>query len=1054
MAAVAATPSPRDHDADDNPNLARKRQRLSEDPALSPGSSVLIEVCDTEEMGTDPAHSIVIDPDFDRYSDAFIRDDVVQPKKYLDELREQLERDCHIDPRGFLWFADALEAHIKQTDDDSSAWRLQYLEREPHFFASVANFALCFLESRDHFEPVIDLRLQAMQDAFRRLMLSMLTLCLRILPLLPEAVNTVLSRRDSALGSNPRLSVQSLRYIVLTERALDQLSPATFQFLRKASSLKLHQTLAVARTSFADPDICRSLAEVIRGISGSMREVKDSWFVLGSALAMFRISIDRHWASDDFPLLEIETVMDTIHNVLVPTVRGKHPRALPHGFHENITQHGEQILLFLASHSSSLDEPYGRFVKSSTDALFGNMSEDESTSACLQRMSGSSNEIGTQLLALSWALQTTKSLIASDIMDVRWTGITLLNQRLIEIRAQIETDKIGLDHPLVQYVIRFLRQNGMIGYIFGPESHAGLIEASKDVSAFLAATKSHTPLETDLIWQTCTTSVEADFVKAALAVLIHIAKWLPFDQMLYVVSKYNETPVDRLSTHAVEALPTLLRTLEEQASKHDVEIRREMVALTNIKLLDHAYVGQQTLLTGRLYQCALTRIRRLTEPYIQPHERVKILQPCITKIRSSGQDSTAAIQVLKEFIRPSTLAEEARSILELVDPADLIMDLHSYVRPDTGRGPDSRGIMLRLHCIVALTWLSETPAEESTLSALMKSVFGNEGLSISIRDAAWDKLFRLSSEAGFPSAATPLWSRLMEDHVPLLPAHLATEQLVRFIDTGLRQNLASEEVTSDFPALFECALWKTLIRFATCSIQPEVSSAASKIVLDFLFRSHKEFKFSPEVFAQCQRQFVRDRVVHLHRIYEEAAARQGEADFTECLRSIDLLHDTLRASKNSAPFVQDVVGSYPLEIDDAGKASDRFSFDATIYGAEHKPVVMHVIARSSTRVTTLLDRLPTYTGAVRNKIFANGVDITDASDDTIANVIGICHAGALLVRPRFAIGDDIDLAFAPAGTVEQEILAHYDSIEALLDGPENIAERVRDPLLCSCVFGN
>lgn len=1043
MASIGATPSPRDHAADHNPNLARKRQRLSEDPALSPASSVFIEIGDTDEMGTDPAHSIVIEPDLDRYSDAFAINDVVQPKKYLDELREQLQRDCHIDLQSLFWFTDALKTHIGQTADDSSAWRLHYLERESDFFASLVDFALCFLDTRDHFDPAIQLGLQNVQNAFHRTMFCIFELCHRILPLLPEAVRTVLSRRDSALGSNPRLSVQSLRYLLLTEKALDQLSPATFQFLRKSPSSKLHQFFIAARSRFADSCVCNSLAEVIRGISGSMRDIKDSWLILGSALAVFRVSIDRDWADEDFPLREIETVVETIHSIFVPTVRGKHPRALPRGFHQNIVHHGEQLVVFLASKGSTPEDVYDRFVKSPKDALFEDTPENASGIAQLEGISGASNEVAAYLLALSWAFQTMHSLISSDIMDVRWTGITLLNQRLIELRTRVESGKLECSHPHVQYVIRFLRQNKMTDYIFGPESHAGLIEASKDVSAFLAATNSHTTVETDMIWQTCTTSVEADFVKAAIGVLIHIAMWLPFDQVLYVVSRYVETPTEKLSSHAVEALPILLRTLEEQTLGEGAEVRRRDVAMASVDLLEHAHSSQQNPLTARLYQYALTRIRRLTELHVQPHERINILRSCMSKVRTPTKDSTAAIQVLKEFIRASTNGEEGCMILGLVDTTDLVEDLHEYVRLDDRRGPDSRGILLRLHCLVALIWLSGEPAPDSTSEALVKSIFGNEQLSTSIRDAAWDKLFKLGSDTGFPSAARPLWARLMEDHVPSLPPHLATEQLTRFIDTGLRQKVASEELKSDFRAVFDCALWKALVRVATCSPQIEVSNAATQIVLGFLFHHHRDFGVAPEDIAPCQRQFVRDLIVNLHLLYETATSGGDEADMTKCSRNIDLLYDMLKASKNFLPYAQDVGGSHPLDIDDAGTASDRFSFHVAIYGAEPKPLVKHVVARRSTTVTTLLNTLPAHTGAIYNKVIANGVDITAGSDDTLANVVGLACAGVLLIRPRFTLDDNIDLAFSPAGTVEQEILAQYESIEPLLEGPESIAARVR-----------
>ena len=47
-----------------------------------------------------------------------------------------------------------------------------------------------------------------------------------------------------------------------------------------------------------------------------------------------------------------------------------------------------------------------------------------------------------------------------------------------------------------------------------------------------------------------------------------------------------------------------------------------------------------------------------------------------------------------------------------------------------------------------------------------------------------------------------------------------------------------------------------------------------------------------------------------------------------------------------------------------------------------------------------------------------------------------------MIRPRYTFATNVDELLTCPGPVEQEISAQYSSLEAFMDGPEEIAQRV------------
>ena len=275
-----------------------------------------------------------------------------------------------------------------------------------------------------------------------------------------------------------------------------------------------------------------------------------------------------------------------------------------------------------------------------------------------------------------------------------------------------------------------------------------------------------------------------------------------------------------------------------------------------------------------------------------------------------------------------------------------------------------------------------------------------------------------------------MWSSFMEDRVPLLPAHLATVQLVSFLGKTLESHLNSVETSDDLTAFFKFPLWRALVGFAISSARIHVVLAAATTVLDLLFTIPAAFRESQPLLVGTLCDFVKDHINELDRLFANAVATPTMENNRMFLHGISLLKDILGKSRLFPDLARQ---SESIMVDSPMSTSNRISFQVQIRGPQPEPKTVSVTARESTKVSELQASLREVTGAEHNRIIASGIEITEASEKTLAT-LGIHQIGVPLICPRLVQGDHIDKAFPRAGPVEEEILARYSTLEAFLDG--------------------
>lgn len=986
--------------------------------------------------------------DLPPYSEDFqIFRDLPEPLDQLSRLGQIVAGNQYLDAKIFVAFARSLDRHVHNTANQNSEWRQRYLDDEPEFFGKLALVAVHILDTGDLFEPNVDCNDQGVRSAFEGLLSALVTLSERIIPLLPGAIKATLSRRDSGQAPARQRALPALYYLSVAQRLITPDTPFLCMFYEHDRYHRLDSTVNNNRGRLFQSRLNSALPAVIRALSGSMRELKDAWLVLKDALVLYREAISTLNFSDLYPNDGVEDVMDVVVGSILPAICEKHPRALPSGFHTLLMDFGAQVLSMHieANDDVSATAIYERFIKSDKDAVIPHSKEFDSTSTALHHLCGGNITTLARLLSAAWTIQVAHSFVCSDIMDVRNIGITSLREKLVKLYKEERDSVSGLDHPVVQYGVRFLRKNEITAYIFGPESRASLIEHSGDIICFLAATSTYTDAETDVIWRACSTSVEADFVKASFLVLGQIMGFLDFQHLIYIARRYSATAPERLNSDAVHFLEKLFRILEERCMPlGDGSDSLELI-LTSIEILKAA----NNILDGHpskepLRSLCRTEISRLSRPHVQLDKKAEVYGKCIPDIQNKSEAATTAVEVLTIFLNVRVPPSEAEYVLAMLPVSAAVDEFCDFVdsyrrRPFTPHSIFAANI--RLSCIARLMTIASSSSDKDSQDRLFDFALGESALCNEARNQAWMKLHEMTSTKGTPSAASYLWQDFMQDQVPRMKAELATPKLIEFISLSLKTEFAQEEVQSNLSAILEHPLWNALLRFTTTSTDGVVIDLGAKLVLDLLFDYPSSMAVSANMITQYQTQFVYIHIATLCQEYESLLEWSDPLILRGFYQGIQLLGLVLDRSKQNASARTPITNTETLELTVFEHESATITFTAYIHGAEAPPKKVSIKSNNDVRVSDLLQKVRQKTSAAENRMILGGKEVALLPDRTLLDA-GVEQSSVVMICPKYSFEVDLNKVLSCSGPIEQAVMDQYGSIEKFLDGPEHIAQSV------------
>ncbi|CAK4021444.1 Ubiquitin carboxyl-terminal hydrolase 13 [Lecanosticta acicola] len=1038
----------RDHVADANPDLPRKRERLSEEKddasPLATDDSVLVEALPLEDDGAGNSYHNAIQLHDESAMEAFSADFDLEPGcnvipvKQLHHLIDCLRQGVPLQPNHMDNFCRWLQSHLVLTREMQDRWHYAYLDDEREFFARLAVFGRDFLAyAGDLFDykQMQQYGVDYLGQSLYGLWPAIGELAIRILRFLPGVVDGMFARRDSGQAPKTRQQLDDICYVEILAKTMTLNKAASMDFFRNHFSYKPKGHAIKLKEEFQrDPSLIAVLLELLQKLVQNHREISNSWDGIDAILRILH-------SLDLLRIEDLHVVIGVIHHNIMPLICEKHPRALPEGFHDFIIHMAGIVVekLSLNSDDQAAAALYARYITSDHDALLSELAEDEPIAAKLQHICEGDKDLLAQLLTTAWSLQSLKSFIYSDIMDVRTCGIMSLGKTFVQLHKLHSSSPEQFEHPVLQYVARFVRLNEVTKYIFGPNSHASLVHHSGNIIGFLAATKAYTHLETDIIWHACTSSVEVEFAKASLAVLSEICRYMDLDQLLYVANKYVDTPPSKLGNDAVDSLSELFAKVQLKNDSSLDQGHRLATAFISINVMMKADEAESNGSLSRLRETAKQELRRFTNPAYNAHDRVEIYLRCAPHIvKSSGQASTA-VDIIVLFLQGTVSKREAEHLLEALPVQGAIDEMGRFLE-SCRAGASSSGIAqiaaieLRLELIVRLLSLPIVDLSAEDLSRFFKYAVGDEALNNEARDRAWRLLMHMLDTNESEDVASDMLERFLAKEIAGLPLDFVTPELIKICGIHLQNHLLCSESPADYSSALHTPIWQKLVLAAESADNLLVRQQAAQMICQVLFGNTNQQQKGTSA-TRCHAEFARQQI---DRIREEFQKTTDSGTGSIC-QKLGLLDAVLSQSRT---FVESSAVDLQANINLASEPADVTSkYTLQIHGTgQTQPKTLVLRAKGSNKLSELASMLPNATGAAENRVLFRGKEFELKVDgETTLADLGIPEEAIIPICPRHTSDSDLGLVLTSPGAVEHEVLEQYSELEKLLDGPDDVA---------------
>nr|POE79676.1 hypothetical protein CFP56_07741 [Quercus suber] len=1028
---MAQTPSPRDHDADANPDLSRKRPRLSEEH----DSPVHIEPLDLEEVGTSFVDAIEIEDDNmpSLYSDNFAIEPNLTTSAFeqIRYFRQECLSDHCVHPFHLYQVSAWLEHHLSRTADLNDEVRSQGYLQDDAFFGVFGQACWGLLDRRDEtFDETMLSSYPNFGDVLYQFFEQLQVLATRFVQLLPAITTDRFTRRDSAQLKSGHHRVTALCYLHVLRALQVQAVRAPFlHFVHSAFGVDIDKVMRHGQLQFVkNGGSTQSLVTILGNIARNAREVHDAWLFMDSTLLLICSLI----SSSGLGGRELAEMVESINSLILPAIREKHPRALPDNFHAHVVG---AAAAGLRARVLQLDVPsvyrlYEDLVKGEGDALLTTPQMEDRSFKALWTICQENKELLGNLLCTAWSLQVEKSFLFSDIIDVRTCGITLLTQELSRCYRNFVIPQ-GADHPLVQYTSRFLRVNELIRYIFSADSHASLVGHSAEIVGFLVTAQSYTEQETDILWEACTNSAEVEFAKASCTVLRQVCNSLDREQLLYVARQFASTPVSRISPDIIELLSAVFVGIHTTTPADGSQESRLASAFVSLDMLRHLAPDTFRSSTNILRSLAITELSRYVG--YSADDRLKIYETCIADLASRTKHATTSADVLRLFLSSNTTSTEVEKLLDVLPLGTAVNELCAFVQQvaNSNRANIHLALMIRLDLILLLMYLTPNSHERTVEDLLFTFLFGDLSLDIYAREEAWKRL--TNSTDALPSAQM-LLDRYLVEFVPTLHADMATPHLIETILTPLKGRVAADAL-EDTPRVLTHPLWQALLRFALDSAHPDVNDAAALALRDLLFLYPQSLS-SKKTIVQSQMLFASDLVDRLcSDPINEDAPRNGSKG-SRFLRTIKLLASLLHVSRTThnqflLPAAAETLSVGLLD------SSDMLCFKIQLHSSERQAKVIEVRAPSSATVAQLAKAIENFTGMTEHRVILAGKELDTSTDaQSTLSSAGIHSSGVIMISPRYTFNCDLSAILTPPGPIEQIVSEQYHRLERLVDEPK------------------
>lgn len=681
------------------------------------------------------------------------------------------------------------------------------------------------------------------------------------------------------------------------------------------------------------------------------------------------------------------------------------------------------------------------------------------------------------IISYAWKFGVLKKYITNGRMEIRVHGMETLQCDLVQVwRQYIHNNPSGVDYPLTQYLVKFLRDNKIVEYIVGVDSHPQLICRSGNAIGFLIVTSTYTDVDSDTIWKTVTESQDPRTVSEVLAMLTRTFAMhqSSSNALLYLCKKLMELPLNRFDTKMVEYCDQLLSSMRDkhidktrQGTPSDqhidaVPLRLCVRLIRETTSFDEFSVEHRALLQ-KFASRQLVSFLNLGNYGPSDADKMEIYKQCINDIAEMNQFTVGSIQALNALIP----ASDSHDILQLA----LDFDFNRLVISEFAHAFDSKpcdfhdtfsrnGLLSRIQLLQRLIDRVPDTISPELSEMLWNSIFMSKKLGKEGRSSAWDMLSKVTARCVQRNSFV---ERCMDEYLPNISSEEYSIEILAFAEQAVSYkirfeapHLAEEDQVVSIPGMDR--IWHFILTAPPETIETKAIDFAIEIYLD-----HYLIRRAPRSAAEATHVSLVDRCVEqltsaaaklktfsdgtssgedevMVIVPKDEEVQAEELRFSRSLLFLRQLLQGLRSRPQYSP-PRHTPPNLPVREEELKGEVIELSYQAFSGNSQSKVYPLRIGDLST--ASDLAGRLKQLTGFSKFSAFSGGhrLDLFGEPDKVLRDLK--LNAGLLMIRKHpDAQETSLPGRHPPLSKVDAEILKHFDDLYNLLSLEEKLSKEV------------
>ncbi|KAI1422322.1 hypothetical protein F5Y12DRAFT_717436 [Xylaria sp. FL1777] len=281
-----------------------------------------------------------------------------------------------------------------------------------------------------------------------------------------------------------------------------------------------------------------------------------------------------------------------------------------------------------------------------------------------------------EAIALEWRFHIYCKLIRSRQMQLRVSAAASMCEDLVaqwkryQDRQQEPLDDTQPYLDYLRYLSDYITRTGIVDYILGPTCHPEITTTSGNIIGFLGVTKTYTTAQTDLMWQTLTSTQDPRIAEALVKMMIKVTLLLQPVDLVFFLEKFQDVPIDSFTPIMRDFFDNITELLIKPLMSQPAPTASYEVC---VRLLRESsvFTAQGSIAYPDIYQFAQLKLKRLLMAGPSEEGRRNIALSCLNDVASRSETSSGSLQVLTILAASpaalQTLIEEHNFIQLLVD---------------------------------------------------------------------------------------------------------------------------------------------------------------------------------------------------------------------------------------------------------------------------------------------------------------------------------------------------------------------------------------------------